>query len=112
MKIARLSLLYSIGILGSNMTGAGRDALQRLADGTGGVAYFPQSLDEVNNITRTVAHDIRSQYIIEYNPKNPALDGSFRQIRVVANGPNHPVVRTRSGYYATPDKPQRAANGK
>ena len=38
--------------------------------------------------------------------------GSFRQIKVVANGPNHPVVRTRSGYYATPDKPERAASTK
>jgi len=95
-------LLYSIGILGSNMTGAGRDALQRLADGTGGVAYFPESLDEVNNITRTVAHDIRSQYIIAYKPYNQNGKPAYQSLQVEAKAPGYRklTVRTRSGYFA------------
>ena len=39
------------------------------------------------------------------------MDGSFRQIKVTVNGPGHPVVRTRTGYYATPDSgPKKALN--
>jgi Ca-activated chloride channel homolog len=53
--------VYAIGLTDEGLTSAGRDALQNLASTTGGVPFFPQSLDEVNAITRTVAHDIRSQ---------------------------------------------------
>ena len=60
--------LYAIGLSDDGMTGSAREALQNLAASTGGMAYFPQSLDEVDAITRTVAHDIRSQYTLAYNP--------------------------------------------
>src|SRR5262249_10358434 len=56
--------IYAIGLTGQGLTPSGHDALQSLATSTGGVAYFPQNLDEVDTITRTVAHDIRSQYTI------------------------------------------------
>jgi VWFA-related protein len=108
-------LIYTVGLLAEEERREAKRAtraLNAIAEATGGKSYYPKELRDVDGVCQQVAHDIRSQYIIEYNPKNPALDGSFRQIRVVANGPNHPVVRTRSGYYATPDKPQRAANGK
>ena len=108
-------LIYTVGLLAEEERREAKRAtraLNAIAEATGGKSYYPKDLKDVDGVCQQVAHDIRSQYIIEYNPKNPALDGSFRQIRVVANGPNHPVVRTRSGYYATPDKPQRAANGK
>jgi hypothetical protein len=49
-----------------------------------------------------VAYEIRNQFMIAYTPSNLALDGSFRQIKVTVNAPGRPVVRTRSGYYATP----------
>jgi len=107
-------LIYTVGLLAEEERREAKRAtraLNAIAEATGGKSYYPKELKDVDGVCQQVAHDIRSQYIIEYNPKNPALDGSFRQIRVVANGPNHPVVRTRSGYYATPDKPQRAANG-
>jgi Ca-activated chloride channel homolog len=82
------------------LTSAGREALQNLASTTGGVAFFPQSLDEVNAITRTVAHDIRSQYTLAYKPAG-SNDG-YQAIRVVeakAPGGTRLIVRTRSGYY-------------
>ena len=50
--------LYAIGLTDHGFTRAGREALESLASTTGGVAYFPQGLDEVNEITRAVAHDI------------------------------------------------------
>jgi len=92
--------LYAIGLADEGMTRSAREALQNLAASTGGVAYFPQSLDEVDAITRTVAHDIRSQYTLAYNP-GPAIGNGYQRIRVEAKGQAHThlTVRTRSGYY-------------
>jgi VWFA-related protein len=99
-------IVYSIGLLSEEehreATRAKR-ALKAISDATGGQCYFPKDLAEVTKIAHQVAHDIRNQYIITYTPSKQELDGSFRKIRVAANGPNRPVVRTRSGYYATPD---------
>ncbi len=93
--------LYAIGLLGDELQQSGTGALQSLADSTGGVAFFPQSLDEVDGITRTVAHDIRSQYTIGYKSTNPNPNGGYRRIQVTAQAPGyrHLTVRTRSGYY-------------
>jgi Ca-activated chloride channel family protein len=93
--------VYAIGLTGSGLQSSGRDALQRLAEGTGGVAYFPESLDQVNDITRTVAHDIRSQYRIAYKPKNQNARPEYQSVQVEAHAPGYSklTVRTRSGYY-------------
>jgi VWFA-related protein len=82
------------------MTRSGRQALQDLATSTGGVAFFPQNLDEVNEISRTVAHDIRSQYTIAYNP-GPSIGTGYQAIRVEAHAPGRArlTVRTRNGYF-------------
>lgn len=80
-----------------------KSAIEKIATATGGLYYFPKELAEVERISLEVAHDIRNQYVLAYSPSIQALDGSFRQIKVTANGPNRPVVRTRSGYYATPE---------
>lgn len=105
-------LIYTVGLLSEEEKREAKRAtraLNAIAEATGAKSYYPKELKDVNGVCQQVAHDIRSQYIIEYSPTNTALDGSFRQIKVVANGPNHPVVRTRSGYYATPNKTDRAA---
>src|SRR3984885_10675562 len=60
--------VYAVGLVGTGLRGEGREALQHLASSTGGVAYFPDSLNQVDNITRTVARDIRSQYILAFKP--------------------------------------------
>lgn len=72
-----------------------------LSEATGGEAFYPKGLDEVDRIAHQVAHDLRNQYSLAYSPTNQKLDGTYRQIKVVVNGPNKPVARTRSGYYAT-----------
>ncbi len=92
--------LYAVGLSGEGLSRAGRNALQNLASSTGGVAYFPQSLSEVDAITRTVAHDIRSQYTLAFKPASGASK-SYQSIRVDARGTgrNRLTVRTRSGYY-------------
>lgn len=92
--------VYAIGLTGGDMQGRGRDALQRLAQGTGGVAYFPDSLDQVGDITRTVAHDIRTQYTISYRPTKQNIKPEDRAVRVIAQAPGYGrlTVKTRSGY--------------
>jgi Ca-activated chloride channel homolog len=94
-------VLYAIGLVGGGMQQSGRDALQNLAAGTGGVAYFPDSLDQVESITRTVAHDIRMQYRIAYKPSNQKVQPQFKSVQVQAQAPGYAklTVRTRSGYY-------------
>ena len=59
---------------------------------------------EVDPIAHQVAHDIRNQYSIAYTPTNTALDGSYRQIKVMVKAPGNPAARTRSGYYANAPK--------
>jgi len=95
--------VYAIGILGDEEhPKRARKALEIIAQRTGGIAFFPKTLDEVDEISRTVAHDIRNQYTIGYKPTNPRGTGGFRQVRVEAKAKGHSkmVVRTKSGYYA------------
>jgi VWFA-related protein len=99
-------LVYAIGLLAEEERESARRAKEGLAAitrATGGYVWYPKDVDEVGRIALQVAHDIRSQYTVAYTPSNPKLDGSYRQIRLAVNGPNHPVARTRTGYYATAD---------
>jgi Ca-activated chloride channel homolog len=95
--------VYAIGILGEEEhPKRARRALETMAQRTGGMAFFPKTLDEVDEISRTVAHDIRNQYTIGYKPTNPRGTGGFRAVRVEAKAKGHGkmTVRTKSGYYA------------
>ena len=116
LKYAQKSdaVIYTIGILGSEDASGlfklkggsahrAQKILEKLAEVTGGEAYFPRSLDDVQNTCEQIAHDIRNQYTLAYYPTNARKDGTFRNVRVdaFANG-NHSklAVRTRPGYYA------------
>jgi Ca-activated chloride channel homolog len=101
-------LIYAIGILSEEEPRESKKAqraLKALTETSGGMAFYPKQLPEVEKLSVQVAHEIRNQYIIAYSPTIQELDGSFRQIRVTVNGPGRPQVRTRNGYYATPDQP-------
>ncbi len=91
--------LYAIGLVGQEPRG--RQALQSLANATGGAAFFPTSLDQVSNITRQLAHDIRNQYVIAYTPHVQDVGADYHPIKVVANAPGYAElqVRTRTGIY-------------
>jgi Ca-activated chloride channel homolog len=107
-------LVYGIGLLSEEEKREAKRAqraLESLAEATGGETYFPKEVTEVERIAHQVARNIRSQYTIQYTPSNSAMDGSYRQIKVAVTGPNKPVARTRSGYYATPDEQAPAAPG-
>ncbi len=94
--------VYAIGLLGEEKQRRARKALQFIAEKTGGIAFFPKSLEEVDAISRTVAHDIRNQYTLGYKPTNPKSTGGYRTIKVdaKAKGYGKLTVRTKSGYYA------------
>jgi Ca-activated chloride channel homolog len=96
--------VYAIGILGEEEhPKRAKRALEIVAQRTGGLAFFPKTLDEVDEISKTVAHDIRTQYTIGYKPTTPKGAGGFRTVKVEAKSKGHGkmTVRTKSGYYAT-----------
>lgn len=63
--------------------------LERLAQETGGKAYFPNSVSELNSIAQDIASELRTQYSIGYIPTNDRKDGSYRSIKIiVSDGPN------------------------
>ncbi|HZP62148.1 MAG TPA: VWA domain-containing protein [Terriglobales bacterium] len=100
--------VYAIGLLGEEKERRARRALETLAQRTGGIAFLPKTVDEVDEISRTVAHDIRSQYIIGYKPMTPKSVGGYRTIHVEARakGMGKLTVRTRSGYYPGQEQSQ------
>jgi VWFA-related protein len=103
--------VYAIGILEKEEHPKhAKRALQIMSERTGGIAFFPKTLDEVDGISRTVAHDIRTQYIIGYKPTTPKNQGGYRQVKVDAHSHSYGklTVRTKSGYYAG-SEPARGA---
>jgi Ca-activated chloride channel family protein len=106
-------LIYAIGLLtdeDKREAKKAQRALQLLTESTGGTVFYPKDVTEVDRIAHQVARDIRNQYTIAYTPSNPALDGTYRQIKLVVKAPGNPVARTRSGYYATKDQPKTPRN--
>ena len=100
LQSSKGATLYAIGLTDQGMTRSARQALEDLAQSTGGVAFFPKDLDEVNEITRGIAHDIRSQYTLTYNP-GASIGNGYQRIQVEAKGSGRTrlMVRTRNGYY-------------
>jgi VWFA-related protein len=94
-------VVYAIGLLGEEKSRKAKRALQLIADRTGGIAFFPPTLGEVDEISRTVARDIRNQYTITYTPTTPKTVPGFRTVHVEARAKPYKKlnVRTRAGYY-------------
>jgi VWFA-related protein len=104
MKLAEESsaVIYTVGLFDEQDPDRNPGVLKRVARATGGEAFLPGELGEVVAICERIARDIRHQYTFGYAPSNPARDGSYRAIRVLArsNGPGKLSVRTRKGYIA------------
>jgi len=97
-KISDL-IIYPIGLGTSVMDIDLRRVLKSLAEETGGRAYFPDKVDELQGVYDQIAAELKSQYYITYEPTNTVWDGRWRKIRLTA--PRDSVdLRTRSGYYA------------
>jgi VWFA-related protein len=108
------TLIYAIGLFTDEEkreATKARRALNELVNATGGLAFYPKDIGDVQAQALEIAHDIRNQYTIAYSPSIQQLDGSYRQIKVTVDAPGKPTVRTRSGYYASPDTQKQTADG-
>jgi Ca-activated chloride channel homolog len=95
-------------LFGKSSSKKAKDLLSRLAEDSGGRAFFPKELSEMKAIANQIAKDRRTQYIISYYPTNEKRDGTFRSIKVSIEqkGSRKLIARTRNGYYARDAKGQ------
>ena len=107
-RVQQLSgpVIYSIGLLFGDEMDRGevrraRRALELLSTETGGMAFFPKNIDQVDQIAAEVARDIRSQYTLGYRSTKPTSVPGFRRVQVIAHAPGMGKldVRTRTGYF-------------
>jgi Ca-activated chloride channel family protein len=107
-RVQQLSgpVVYTIGLLfGDEMSRAearhARRALEMLSTETGGMAFFPKSIDQIDQIAAEVARDIRNQYTVVYHSTKPTTEPGFRRVEVTAeaSGMGKLNVRTRTGYF-------------
>ncbi|MBZ5718975.1 MAG: VWA domain-containing protein [Acidobacteriia bacterium] len=93
-------IVYTIS---TNVTGSrqrGDKVLERIADATGGRAFFPFQINDVANAFAEIQDELRSQYALSYKPADFATDGRFRTIEILAQNHKNLRVRSRHGYYA------------
>lgn len=93
------TIVYTISTNISGMKGAGDKTLERIADATGGRAFFPFQMREVSDAFSSIQEELRSQYAVSYKPQSFVADGRYRTIEIQAPGKGF-KVRTRKGYYA------------
>ncbi|MBO0719663.1 MAG: VWA domain-containing protein [Blastocatellia bacterium] len=95
-------------LFGRSTSKKAKDLLSRLAEDSGGRAFFPKELSEMKAIANQIAKDLRTQYIISYYPTNDKRDGTFRAVKVTVDqkGNRKLIARSRNGYYARDNKGQ------
>jgi Ca-activated chloride channel homolog len=94
------AIVYTISTNVSGTKGPGDKVLERIADATGGRAFFPFQIRDVVNAFGEIQDELRSQYAISYKPADFKPDGHYRTIEIVANDRKNFRVRARRGYYA------------
>ncbi len=92
-------IVYTISTNISGMKGNGDKVLERIADATGGRAFFPFQMREMSDAFLSIQEELRSQYAVAYKPANFIADGRYRTIEILAQEKGL-RVRTRKGYYA------------
>jgi len=93
-------IVYTISTNISGMKGKGDKVLERIADATGGRAFFPFQLRDVSNAFAEIQDELRSQYAVSYKPADFKADGRYRTIEIVALDKKNLHVRSRRGYFA------------
>jgi VWFA-related protein len=96
------AIIYTVSTVDRRLAGAGAGVLRRLAEVSGGVAYFPGSEAAIVNSFRQIAGNIRRGYSIGYTPTDMVRDGKFRRVKVTVRAPGYKnlSVRVRDGYAA------------
>ena len=102
--IASETVVYAIGIGDEKWEGVERGAIKRVAEATGGRAFFPSKELDLKNAFAEIEREMRSQYLVAYSSSNKNRDGSFRQIKIEVINPNlrkeQLKLRHRPGYFA------------
>ncbi|HYR82784.1 MAG TPA: VWA domain-containing protein [Terriglobia bacterium] len=95
--------VYTVGLLSESGGEKAEDSLIRIAEASGGRAYFPQTADEAGSIMNRVARDLREQYTLGYFPMNAVQNGAWRSVRVEVTPPPKFTAKLnanyRRGYY-------------
>ncbi|MGB8115499.1 MAG: VWA domain-containing protein [Candidatus Sulfotelmatobacter sp.] len=94
------TIVYTISTNVSGTKGPGDKVLERIADATGGRAFFPFQIRDVSNAFAEIQDELRSQYAVSYKPADFKADGHFRTIEIVALDRRNFRVRARRGYFA------------
>ncbi len=102
------AFVYAIGIGDSYRGGVDEGALRKIAERTGGRAYFPRSEQELREAFAQIQSDLREQYLLAYSPSNKARDGSYRDIKIEVVNPElrkSLKLNYRPGYFAKTSEP-------
>jgi VWFA-related protein len=76
------TIIYAIGIGDNFYSGVDKGSLNKISERTGGRAYFPRDERELRDAFKQIQDEMRSQYLIAYEPTNQALDGTYRNIEI------------------------------
>ncbi len=102
IKRSRVAIIV-VGLLSAAEGEKAEQSLSRIAEASGGRAYFPEDVDQARVYMEKTARDLRTQYTIGYVPTDPVHDGSWRSVRVNVTPPpgstTHLEVDYRHGYY-------------
>jgi VWFA-related protein len=93
-------IIYTISTNISGVKLRGDKVLERLADATGGRAFFPFKIQDVANAFSEIQDELRSQYLLAYKPADLKPDGRYRSIDILAENHKNLRVRARKGYFA------------
>lgn len=104
------AVIYSIGIGDNFYDGVDEGALRKISERTGGRAFFPRDEAELRQAFRLIQEEMRSQYLIAYEPSNQKRDGSYRKIEIQLTSPEMQKQKIRlthrEGYFAKTEKPE------
>jgi VWFA-related protein len=104
VAIYSISTNLTLGSSGADRA-RGDKALRRLSEETGGRAFFPKKLEDLETGFQSIGEEVRSQYSLIYSPSNKTRDGLFRTYRIVPINKAYKVTMPK-GYYAPgPNKP-------
>ncbi|HEU4710608.1 MAG TPA: VWA domain-containing protein [Pyrinomonadaceae bacterium] len=110
------TLIYAIGIGDRYTFNVNESALKKIAERTGGRAYFPQHERDLRDAFAQIQRDLREQYLVAYSPLNKARDGSYRKIEIQILNPElrkqNLKLNYRSGYFAKTATPETPAKRK
>lgn len=98
------AIIYSIGIGDNYLNGVDKGSLNKISDRTGGRAYFPRDEGELRGAFRQIQDEMRSQYLVAYEPVNQSRDGSYRKIEIQLTNSqlqkDKVKITHRQGYFA------------